>query len=126
MDQREGSSAIHSSDRTFGKIDRKYSRIGVPGVVGNIADGKKALEGTIGNISAGGFQITNLPASFTADSHSYIAVLSNGGKHFRMLVKPCWKMKTSANSVNIGFKILDASWEWVEFTLDQAGILYEN
>lgn len=102
-----------------GQLKRKYQRAGVPGFVGNLADGKRIIEGIVGNISTGGFEITNLPKSFTADRHTYTAVLSGGGKHYKMLAKPCWRNDSGRNDINIGFKILDAPWEWVEFTMNE-------
>jgi hypothetical protein len=98
---------------------RKYPRLGVPGFVGDLADDKKFIAGTVGNISTGGFEIINLPPSFRAEKFTYKAVLSGGGKHYKILAKPCWRRDRGFNSVEIGFKILDAPWEWVELTMHQ-------
>ena len=103
--------------RRFGQIKRKYRRTEVSGFIGNLADGKKVIGGDVGNISTGGFAFTNVPESFSADKHTYTAVLSGGGKHFKMLTKPCWRMKNKNNTIQVGFKILDTSWEWVELTM---------
>ena len=36
------------------------------------------------------------------------------------LAKPCWKRTGSMTSrIDIGFKILDAPWEWVEFAMNE-------
>jgi len=104
--------------RHSGQVKRKYSRVEVGGFVGNIADGRKVIGGIVGNISTGGFQCTNLPQSFSADKHTYPVVLSGGGKHYKMLAKPCWREKKGNYTINIGFKILDAPWEWVYLTMN--------
>jgi hypothetical protein len=104
--------------RQFGQVKRKYRRAEVGGFVGNLADGKKVIGGIVGNISTGGFQLTNFPQSFSADKHTYTAVLSGGGKHYKMLAKPCWREKKDNNTINIGFKILDAPWEWFYLTMN--------
>lgn len=100
-----------------GRRKRKYPRAGVPGFVGDLAVGKKVLAGIVENISAGGFEIVNLPLSFLAEKFIYKVVLSGGGKYYKMLAKPCWRKNKGASSVKIGFKILDASWEWMELTM---------
>jgi hypothetical protein len=104
--------------RQFGQVKRKYQRAEVGGFLGNLADDNKVIGGVVGDISTGGFACTNLPESFSADKHAYTAVLSGGGKHYKMLVKPCWRVKKENNTIQIGFKILDAPWEWVELTMN--------
>lgn len=101
----------------FGQLKRKYHRAKVSGFVGNIADGPKIIDGIIENISPGGFEITNLPQVFTGEGYTYTAILSGGGKHYKVLTKPCWRRKKGNNNINIGFKILDAPWEWLAFTM---------
>lgn len=101
----------------FGQLKRKYHRAKVSGFVGNIADGQRIIDGIVENISTGGFEITNLPQVFNGDGDTYTAILSGGGKHYKVLTKPCWRKKKGNNNINIGFKILDAPWEWLEFTM---------
>jgi hypothetical protein len=43
-----------------------------------------------------------------------------------MLAKPCWRTKNDPNTITIGFKILDAPWEWVEFTMNQLAEMRDN
>ena len=104
----------------FGQVKRKHRRIDIPGFVGDLADGNSIVGGLIENISAGGFKMINVPESFTAEKHTYKAILSGGDKHYKVLAKPCWrKQGKDKNNVEIGFKILDAPWEWVALTLDE-------
>ncbi|GEM_PF-1124378 len=104
----------------FGQMKRKHRRAGLSGFVGDLADGNLVIGGNVEDISIGGFKITDIPHSFTAEKHTYTAILSGGGKHYRLLAKPCWKRQGSGKgNVDIGFKILDAPWEWVEFTMNE-------
>jgi hypothetical protein len=98
----------------FGQMNRKYRRAGIKGFVGDIADGNLIIGGIIEDISIGGFKITHMPDWFSADKLLYTAILSGGGKHFRLLAKPCWKKKGK-----MGFKILDAPLAWVELTMNE-------
>ena len=100
------------------RITRKYRRAGMAGFVGDVADGKNIFSGHVTDISLGGFKVADLPQSFSAERHTYVAILSGGGKYYRVLAKPCWKRTGSMTSrIDIGFKILDAPWEWVEFAM---------
>ena len=109
-----------ASGSRFGQMRRKYRRAGVPGFVGDIADGNLVIGGMIEDISTGGFRITNIPEFFQAEKHTYSAVLSGAGKHYRLLAKPCWRKKgTGQDQVEMGFKIIDAPWEWVELTMKE-------
>lgn len=102
----------------FGQVKRKFRRIGIPGFIVDLADGKSVVGGIVEDISAGGFRISSIPESFTAEKHVYTTVLSGGGKHYKVLAKPCWrKQGQNINNVEIGFKILDAPWEWLELTM---------
>lgn len=101
-----------------GQLKRKYHREKVSGFVGNIAVGKKIIAGVVENISTGGFEITNLSQTFTGEEYAYTAILSGGGRHYKVLTRPCWRIKKKNNTLHIGFKILDAPWEWLAFTMD--------
>lgn len=104
----------------IGRVKRKYRRAGMAGFVGDVADGKSIYSGFVSDISVGGFKIADLPQSFSAKRHTYTAILSGGGKHYRVLAKPCWQRSAAAkNRIDIGFKIIDAPWEWVEFTMNE-------
>jgi hypothetical protein len=103
-----------------GQMKRKHRRADLPGFVGDIADGKLIFGGNVEDMSIGGFKIANISHAFAAERHSYTAILSGGGKHYRLLAKPCWKKQGSVKgNIDIGFKILDAPWEWVEFTMNE-------
>jgi len=100
-------------------VKRRYRRACMTGFAGDVADGKNIFSGHVSDISLGGFKVADLPQSFAAERHTYVAILSGGGKHYRVLAKPCWKKTGSlASRIDIGFKILDAPWEWVEFAMN--------
>ena len=109
-----------------GQHKRKYRRDGIPGFVADFADGNKIVGGIVQNVSIGGFEIVNLSKTFTAEKHTYRVVLSGGGKHYKMLVKPCWRKKNGVNDVDIGFKILDAPWEWMKLTMYEISEIEHN
>jgi len=119
MNQLEEDLQVSSGFR-FGQMKRKHRRAGLSGFVGDLADGKLVIVGNIEDISTGGFKITDIPSFFSAEKHTYTAILSGGGQHYRLLAKPCWKRQGAGRgNVDIGFKILDAPWEWVEFTMNE-------
>jgi hypothetical protein len=104
----------------LGPTERKYRRVEISGFVGDLADGRALLGGVVADISPGGFKMTTMKTTFTADRHTYTAVLTGGGNHYRLLAKPCWKRPgTGKYYLEIGFKILDAPWEWVELTMNE-------
>lgn len=103
-----------------GRVKRKYRRAGMAGFVGDVADGKNIYSGYVSDVSVGGFKIADLPLSFSAKRHTYTTILSGGGKHYRVLAKPCWQRGAAMkNRIDMGFKIIDAPWEWVEFTMNE-------
>lgn len=105
--------------KSLGHVKRKHRRAEISGFMGNLVDGRKIIGGIVENISTGGFEFSSLPESFGAEKHTYIAVITGKEKHYKVLVKPCWRRCKGKNNINIGFKILDAPWEWVELTLNQ-------
>ena len=103
----------------LGRVERKDIRGTIPGFVGDIADGLAIFGGKVEDISTSGFKLTNVPESFTAQKHIYTTVVSGNGKHYRLLAKPCWKKPSELDGfVEVGFKIIDAPWEWTELALD--------
>ena len=109
------------SSQRFGILKRKHQRTGVHGFLADIADGNIVLNGVITDISSGGFRLARLAASFVVEKHCYCTIISGEGRHYKVLAKPCWsKMNSSSQSQEIGFKIIDASWEWTEFVLNTA------
>lgn len=119
MNQLEEATQVSNGFR-FGQMKRKHQRAGMSGFVGDLADGKLVFGGNVEDISIGGFKITNIPQSFGAEKHTYTTILSGGGKHYRLLAKPCWKKQGSRkDNLDIGFKILDAPWEWVAFIMKE-------
>ncbi len=115
LSARESSSA---NGIRFGHMDRRYRRMPVAGFVGDIADGNIVVGAMIEDISTGGFKMTSVPELFRAEKHTYTVVLSGGGKHYRLLAKPCWRKKESGSDrTEMGFKVIDAPWEWFELTM---------
>jgi len=101
-----------------GRRKRRYPRAIVEGFVGSLADGMRVVEGRVGNVSTGGFEFVNIPQTFTAEKHSYTVKLSNSGRHYKLLVTPCWRKTKGTDIFDIGFKILDAPLEWLEYTFN--------
>ncbi len=109
-----------ASEFRFGHAKRKHRRMKFTGFVGDLGDGKLAVGGKVLDVSIGGFKITDIPSSFVFAQHTYTAIVSGGGKHYRLLAKPCWKKHGGSKAdVTVGFKILDAPWEWVEFAMKE-------
>ena len=100
---------------------RKHPRFKVDGLSCHIAAGNMIFDGVVEDISAGGFKMANLPKALTVKRHTYQAVLSGNGRHHRLIVIPCWTEKP-ANSrlTRVGFRIIQASWEWTEHILHTA------
>jgi hypothetical protein len=97
---------------------RRHSRVGVRGFVGDIADGNFVLGGIVEDVSFSGFKMSNLPDNFSAAHRSYTTVISGNEKHYRCIVIPCWTKKAEGSRfIEVGFKIIQASWEWTEFVL---------
>ncbi len=111
-DQRTSNRTVQSGQRI-----RKYRRVLSSDLVGDLVDGQKIIGGIVENISPGGFEITNLPKSFAAEKHIYTTVLSGGGKHYKILARPRWRKKKGEYHIDMGFKILDAPWQWLKLTL---------
>lgn len=109
-----------SNGFSFGQIKRKHRRASLSGFMGDLSDGKLVIGGDIEDMSLGGFKITDIPRSFTGEKFTYTAIVSGGGKHYRLLVKPCWRKEgAGTEKTEIGFKIIDAPWDWVEFIMNE-------
>ena len=98
-------------------VCRRYQRQDVLNYSGDIADDKIVVGGAVDNISVNGFKISGVPSSFSGDKQSYSVVVTGPGKNLKLMAKPCWAKK-STGTVDIGFKVIDATWEWYEFVLD--------
>lgn len=105
-------------------LKRRNSRFNVHGLVGDIADGNLVLGGIVEDVSFNGFRMSNLPKNFSAARRSYTTVISGNNKHYRCIVVPCWSQKSDKSRfVDVGFKIVQAPWEWTEFVLSAASSL---
>lgn len=95
---------------------RKYRRARISGILGDIADKKNVVSGVVSDISQGGFRLREVPQSARFTKHIYTAILSRNGKNFKMLVTPRWQKKTEGSEgTEVGFKIMDSSWDWIAF-----------
>jgi hypothetical protein len=101
-------------------IKRRHPRIEVHGFIGDIADGNFVLAGAVDDVSLDGFKMSNLPRNFSATTQNYTLVMSGKGNHYRLIVTPCWKDEIpETHSVVVGFRIVQAPWEWTEFILNK-------
>ncbi|WP_136806183.1 hypothetical protein [Desulfosediminicola flagellatus] len=101
----------------MGGIHRRYLRAVVSGFSCDIADGHRFIGGNVENVSSTGFKMTAVEDTFPAEDFYYHTVVSGNGKHYKIIAKPCWKRQTD-EGLEIGFKIIDAPWEWTEFVLE--------
>ncbi len=101
-----------------GHQPRRDRRRKVSGFYGDIAWGKSLSTGVVEDISRGGFRMTDLPVAQDRAGHHFCrVVLSGQGRYYRLLVTPCWEKATAEGGrVEVGFKILDSSWDWLELT----------
>ncbi len=126
MDKKAGGRKKQITDDAL-HIKRRHSRIEVQGFEGDIADGNFVIEGAVEDVSFGGFKMSNLPRNFLTSSQNYTTVVSGMGKHFRLIVTPCWKkMAASNHSMEVGFKIVGAPWEWSEFITNEISTISKN
>lgn len=103
-------------------IDRKHEREVVDGYVCEIADGNMVMSGNVDDVSLEGVKISKLPVGFTAARKPYVAILSGNNKYFKILLRPCWSKKEEegVHFMDVGFKIIDAPWEWNEFISEKS------
>ncbi len=98
---------------------RKHERVELRGLIVDIADGHRVFDGMIEDISAGGFKITQVPSKFDLIPRNYVAVISGYRKNFKVIIQPCWTKKADNEYyMEIGFKIIQPPWAWVEFIQD--------
>ena len=58
----------------------------------------------------------NLSDRFSATHQCYVAVVSGEDKYYKVLIQPRWlKRAQGGDSMDVGFKVIDAPWEWTEF-----------
>jgi hypothetical protein len=101
------------------KNRRNVERVELRGMIADIADGTRVFDGYIEDISFGGFKVTHLPQKFELQSRRYVAVLSGYQKNFKVMIQPCWyKKSTSGLFQEVGFKIIQPPWAWMEFVQD--------
>ena len=101
----------------IGGFSRRAKRMHVTGFSCDIADGNRLHGGIVADVSSHGFKMRQVSRWFQGDAHYYRTVLSGNGKHFRIIAKPCWRKETS-DGLEIGFKIIDVSWEWTELIME--------
>lgn len=118
-------SDVRENTQRFGIFKRKHERFGIHGLTAHIADGNMVQGGVVTDISAGGFKMARIADTFAVEKHCYAAMITGEGKRYKVLVKPCWgNTDADSRTQEIGFKIVDASWEWLEFVLNSASDVY--
>jgi len=104
--------------RRFGMTGRRHQRAAVRGMTASIADGNLFYDSRVCDISTGGFRLQREPDDFTAGGMSYTVIVTLGKQRYRILAKPCWVRTDDKNaSQEIGFRIIDAPWEWLEMVM---------
>lgn len=98
-------------------IYRRYQRRELNNYSGDIADENLVVGGVVENVSANGFKLSGVSSAFTAQKYNYKVIVSGGGKFFKLMARPCWQTKGTGTK-DVGFKVMDASWEWYEFVLE--------
>jgi len=95
--------------------NRKHERDAVKGYVCEVIDGNQVMSGIVCDVSSIGLKVSRLPAGFSATRKHYPAFVSGKNRHYKLLIRPCWSKKEEDNFMDVGFKILDAPWKWMEF-----------
>lgn len=109
--------AYQFENKRTGQRPRKHRRMRAPLLVGDVADGKNVFQAMVEDFSAGGLRMSDIPNSFRIDRDVYTIVISTGKHHFRLMVKPRWqKQNQFGKNREIGFKIIDAPWRWIQLT----------
>lgn len=104
------------SGRLYGN-HRRYKRQSLNNYTGDISDERVVVNGIVENVSASGFKLTGVSNAFASVGLDCSVVVSGDGKNFKLKARPCWEKQGGA-SKEIGFKVVDASWEWYEFVLE--------
>ena len=92
---------------------RRYARAAVEGYIGEIAAGNLVLSGVVDNVSHAGLRMSGLPAGFSVARSHYVAVVSGYDKKIKIIVRPRWFNAEDSDHMAVGFKIIDAPWEWM-------------
>ena len=96
---------------------RRHERVELHGYIADIADGNFIYGGIIEDVSLGGVKLNSLPTKFSIEGKTYCIVVSGGtaGTHFKLTVRPRWKkVAQSGLSMDVGFRVVDAPWEWAD------------
>ncbi len=76
--------------------------------MGDIGDGNFIFAGIVEDISSRGIRMSHLPKEFSADKANYRTVISGYGRHFKVMLRPCWSERNKVKSTVItGFLIID-------------------
>ncbi len=96
--------------------NRKYQRLAIDGLSGDISDGVGFFPGTITDISRFGMRMTDLPKRLDDKMQKMTVVISGRGKNFKMLVRPKWITRTGFRKM-MGFQIINTPWAWTDFVM---------
>lgn len=108
-----------SNESTFGRRERRFRRTKISGFDCQIADGPSVFKGSIDDLSAQGFSMSNVPEAFCDESKIYRAIFSKGDNYFKITIVARWfKPEIDGPGFQVGYKILDNDWKWVHFSMD--------
>jgi hypothetical protein len=106
-------------DFIFGRRTRKFRRARVDGFVCQLAENKSVFKGDVDDLSAQGFNMTQVPELFCDETKIYRAIFSEGDSYYKIIVVPRWsKPSPEGGGFTVGYKILDNDWKWVRFSMD--------
>lgn len=94
---------------------RRHQRILIENLWADVSDGKGFYSGMVTDLSRFGLRMTDLPAKLDNNQRLSI-VISGHGRNFKMLVKPRWAQKASAQK-SVGVEIVNVPWGWTEFVM---------
>ena len=97
---------------------REHERMELHGHIADVADGNFVYGGIVEDVSRFGVKLNSLPTKFAVEGKLYCIVISRGstGVSYKLTVRPRWKRETKSGLfMDIGFKVVDAPWEWTEF-----------
>lgn len=109
----------NNSKGTDNTVNRRFERNSVKGYYSDVASSNSVCGGIVEDISLTGFKVSQLPDSFDDNQHVYSVIITHGDSRYKILAKLCWDKKLpGSDGVEVGFKIIDAPWEWAALAID--------
>jgi hypothetical protein len=108
-------------------LERKHKRASELGLTADITEKSSTFHVIVDDFSTNGLKLSSVANGFDCNNHSYTVLISRGNHYFKLLVKPCWqKLNNDGKESEIGCKILDAPWKWIQFTMQEQGGLVQT